>query len=194
MGASRGVIVVAALRTELLFVRGPKAALGVGPRATETLRALLARGKPAGLVIVGYAGGLQPELRPGTLVLAERVRDAQGEVPLEGELVRRAARLLPEARVGPLFTDTKLTPKEEKAALAEKALAVDMETSLLARELRAQGIPFLAARVILDALEEEAAAGLRGLLWAGRALRGSWILGRAAQILRDVLTEALCAA
>lgn len=186
-------MVVAALRTELLFVPGPKAALGVGPRAWGNLRALLARRKPKGVVVVGYAGGLRPELRPGSLILADRVGDAQGEVSLDQELVRRAAQALPGARVGPLFTDTRLTPKEEKALLAEVALAVDMETALLARELAAQGVPWLAARVILDAVEEGISGGWRGLAWAGRALRCSWVLGRAAEGLRAALVEALCA-
>jgi len=190
MAAPSEVIVVAALRTELLFVRGPKAALGVGERAGAALQALLKRRSPKGVAVVGYAGGLRADLRPGVLVLADRVLDEKGGLEVDPALLRQAQKRLPKARIGPLFTDRRLTPREEKEKLGERALAVDMETSHLARVLSAQGIPFLALRVILDAYEEEAPGDGRKVLWAGRALRCSWILGRAAEALR----EALCAA
>ena len=52
---------------------------GPGPqRAEAAARALLAAGCDA-LMSFGLAGGLAPHLRPGALVLAERVLSAQGE-------------------------------------------------------------------------------------------------------------------
>ncbi len=187
-------MVVAALRTELLFVRGPKAALGVGSRARATLAGLLRERGPRAVAVVGYAGGLRSDLRPGALVLADRVLDEEGVVEVDDKLLRRAQSRLPGAEVGPLFTDRDLTSPKAKAKLARRALAVDMETSFLARELRARDIPFLAARVILDTAEEEVGLGWRTVLWTGRALRCSWILGRAAEALRAALKEAACAA
>lgn len=189
MGPSAEVMVVAALRTELLFVPGPKAALGVGKRARFRLRQLLERRHPQGVLILGYAGGLRSELLPGTLVLADLILDREGAVPVREKLLSQAKKALPKAKVGPLFTDEKLTSREEKAALGKKALAVDMETSHLVRELFSRGIPFLVGRVVLDAYFEEAPQGWRCLLWAGRALRCSWALGRAARLLRPVLAE-----
>lgn len=188
------MMVVAALRTELLFVPGPKAALGVGLRAREGLAKLVERERPKAVALVGYAGGLRPELRPGTLLLADRVLDEEGVVEVDAELLLQARRRLPWAQVGPLFTDRKLTSRGEKTKLAEKALAVDMETSFLVRELTARGIPFLVARVILDTAEEEVRLGWRTMFWAGRALRCSWVLGRAAEALRAALRGAVCAA
>ncbi len=185
---------VAALRTELLFVRGPKAALGVGLRARPTLERLVQTQRPRAVAVVGYAGGLRADLRPGALVLVDRVLDEEGVVEVDDKLLRRAKLRLPWAEVGPLFTDRDLTSPKAKAELARRALAVDMETSFLARELRARGIPFLVARVILDAAEEEVGLGWRAVRWAGRALRCSWILGRAAAALRAALEEAGCAA
>ncbi len=190
MGAPSEVTVVAALRTELLFVRGPKAALGVGPRAQTALRRVLERRSPKAVAVVGYAGGLRADLRPGTLVFPDLLLDRKGTVRVGAERLARAKELLPQARVGPLFTDEKLTRRAEKEKFEGRALAVDMETSVLARELFRRGIPFLAARVILDAYEEEAPRDWRKVLWAGRALRCSWVLGQAAKALR----EALCAA
>ncbi|MFN3347253.1 MAG: hypothetical protein ACK42E_05555, partial [Candidatus Bipolaricaulaceae bacterium] len=133
-------MVVAALRTELLFVRGPKAALGVGLRARATLEKLVQTQRPRAVAVVGYAGGLRPELRPGALLLVDRLLDEEGVVEVDAELLARAKQRLAWAQVGPLFTDRKLTPREEKDKLAGLALAVDMETSFLARELRARGI------------------------------------------------------
>lgn len=190
MAAPSEVTVVAALRTELLFVRGPKAALGVGERAGGALRALLERRPSKAVAVVGYAGGLRADLAPGALVLADRVIDKEGVVEVDPALLVQARRLLPRAQVGPIFTDWRLTPREKKEQLAEKAQAVDMETSHLARELLRQRIPFLAARVILDAWDEEAPGDWRKVLWAGRALRCSWVLGRAAEALREALCDA----
>ncbi|MBC7222313.1 hypothetical protein H5T56_04970 [Candidatus Bipolaricaulota bacterium] len=191
MGAPWEVMVVAALRTELLFVRGPKAALGVGAKARARLRTVLERCRPSAVAIVGYAGGLRADLPPGILILADSVLDKEGEVRADEQLLSRAKELLPHAQVGPIFTDEKLTPLAEKTELEKKALAVDMESSHLARELFSRRIPFLVGRVVLDARWEEAPQGPRALLWAGRALRCSWVLGRAAPALRTVLAEAI---
>lgn len=191
MGAPSEVMVVAALRTELLFVRGPKAALGVGEKAREGLHRVLARSAPRGVAIVGYAGGLRPELPASAVVLADRVLDEETVVPVDPELLAKAKKRLPMAWVGPVFTDRELTRRERKALLGERALAVDMETSFLARELAARGIPFLVARVILDSQKEEAPKGWRQVFWAARALRCSWTLGKAAEALRSALSEAL---
>ena len=64
MGAPPEVMVLAALRTELLFVRGPKAALGMGETARAGLRGLLNRFPLKGAVFLGYCGGLAAGLRP----------------------------------------------------------------------------------------------------------------------------------
>ncbi len=191
MGAPWEVMVVGALRTELLFVFGPKAALGVGAKARARLRMVLERFRSKAVAIVGYAGGLRADLCPGTLVLADSVLDKEGKVRVDEQLLSRAKEFLPHAQVGPIFTDEKLTPFAEKTELEKKALAVDMETSHLARELFSRGTPFLVGRVVLDARWEEAPQGARALLWAGRALRCSWVLGRAARVLRNVLAEAI---
>lgn len=190
MDAPWQVMVVAALRTELLFVRAPKASLGVGAKAHGRLQTILDRFHPKAVAILGYAGGLRADLPPGTLVLADSVLDEKDRVEVNPALLARARELLPWAHVGPVFTDRRLTPLAEKAQLEGRALAVDMETSVLARELCARHIPFLAGRVILDGRGEEVQVGWRSLFWARRALRCSWVLARAARALRTVLAEA----
>lgn len=177
-------MVVAALRTELFFVRPPKRALGVGERAVLALKEVLAQNDPCGVIIVGYAGGLRPELAPTTLILADRLLSDQGEILLRSELLAQAQEILPEVIVGPIFTDKNLAKKERKAELKEKAVAVDMESFFLGAILADAGVPYLVLRAVLDGAEEEVGWPIR---FFGRAIGGSWKIGRAAEALRGVV-------
>lgn len=185
------VMVVAALRTELFFVRGPKAALGMGKTCQDGLRRVLERRTPRALALVGYCGTTVKGLRPGTLILADQILGPAGKVVLDEEILAKAKELLPEAQVGPLFTYPELLKKEklrEMVGLGEpEPLGIDMESYFVAFELRQRGMPFLMARVVLDAAEEEVSLGITRFLWAPRALWCSWILGRAAPKLREAL-------
>lgn len=120
--------------------------LGIGPvAASEAIRRLLAEAKPCLLVCAGFAGGLEPRLRVGDLVLAENFTSP--------ELLARASR---GAAVGALVTHSApIETIEAKAALAREsgALAVDMETAVVAEACRAAGVPLLAVRVISDAAD-----------------------------------------
>jgi hypothetical protein len=119
MGAPPEVMVLAALRTELLFVRGPKAALGMGEAARAGLRRLLNRVPLKGAVFLGYCGGLAEGLPAGALILADRLDGPEGTVRPSGKLLEKAKELLPEAHLGPLFTHPLLLKKE---AVRKKAL------------------------------------------------------------------------
>ena len=193
MGAPPEVMVLAALRTELLFVRGPKAALGMGEAARAGLRRLLARFPLKGAVFLGYCGGLAEGLPAGALILADRLDGPEGTVRPSGKLLEKAKELLPEARLGPLFTHPLLLKKEavQKKALEEglKPLAVDMEANFVAFELSRRKIPFLVAKIVLDSWEEEVSLGPGRFLWAPRALGCSWKLGKLAPKLRQALEE-----
>lgn len=128
---------------------GAKAAVAAGER-------LLDAGACA-LLSWGTAGGLDPALGSGTLLLPDRVLDCQGEsyrVDLDwrqrlicnlpqGLPVHRG--LLQEAP-GPVAT------VEAKRQLYEQshALAVDMESAALARLARQANVPFLVARAVTD--------------------------------------------
>ncbi len=181
---------VAALQTELLFVPGPKAALTMGRPARGALARLLDRRRPRAVAVVGYCGGLHADLAPGTLLLADRTLCEGDTVRVGASALARARDLLPAARVGPLVTVDRLAPPAEKVQLGLDALGVDMESFHLARELFRRQIPFLVARVVLDPLWEGIPSGIQRLRWAGRAVRGSWILGRTAPRLHQALDEA----
>jgi len=99
----------------------------------------------------GYAGGLDPALPAGALVLAENGSDPK--------LLASARSILKErACTGLLATSTQMQEtREAKARLAKAtgAIAVDMETEAIARECRDRGVPLLSLRVISDAAGEE---------------------------------------
>lgn len=190
------ILTVGALRTELFFIRGPKVALGVGERAGGRLSHWLDGKRPAGVLVVGFCGGLRATLPPGTSVLAgELVGDPGARSPLRvlvnGKLLGKAKEKLPEARVGTLVTLDRSRNRPvgpaEKACLGIDALGVDLESAHLARELWERGIPFLVVRIVLDALWEEPPFGARRALWARRAIACARQLGRAAQALSPTL-------
>ena len=176
------VLTVAALRTELLLAPRPRAALGVGKAAAPRLAKLLDRKRPAGVLVIGFAGAARAGLPPGTLLIADRA----GDVSLPEELVTKAKELLPEAEVGPLVQVQAPAAPEEKASFSPDALAVDMESEALAAELSSQGVPFLILRCVLDALWEDLTRGPR-LRWMGRALSYARKLGRGAWALAPLL-------
>lgn len=117
--------------------------LGIGPAAAgAALRRWLAQEKPRLLVCAGFAGGLAPRLRVGDLVIAENFTSPEV-----------LARVPGGASVGALVT--RAAPVETpaaKAALAREcgALAVDMETAVVAEACRLAGVPLLAVRAISD--------------------------------------------
>jgi adenosylhomocysteine nucleosidase len=138
-----------------------------GARAEQAARQLVAAGV-GGLLSWGVAGGLDPQLSCGTVVLpAEVLRRSD---PLETTLLRRfetcrawrerlAASLPAHAR---LAAGALLTSAEPVAAAAFKArmfqetqaVAVDMESAAVAEVAADHGLPFIALRVILDSARD----------------------------------------
>ncbi|MEJ2209545.1 MAG: hypothetical protein P8129_10970 [Anaerolineae bacterium] len=125
---------------------------GMGSLRAEAFARDLAQGPPvAGLVLLGWAGGLETGLAVGDVVVAEAARDEEGAVvpcsPID----------LPGARRGTLLTVRRvlLSAAAKQAAWANGALAVEMEAYPLAAWAAAQGLPFVHARVILDAADED---------------------------------------
>lgn len=127
--------------------------------ASEMLSACMA--PPGLLVICGFAGGLSPNLKPGHLLLADRVLDSTSFLlPHSIRTLLHAGNLeaLPLViHQGALVTtDRVLIYPQEKRELARQtgAIAVDMETAAAAQVAEAQGVPWLAIRVITDGVED----------------------------------------
>ncbi len=134
---------------------------GPGPERAGAAAARLARDGAVLLVSFGICGGLDPELRPGDLVLADTVLTGDGarhptsaeqrpvlEARLSGLSLRIAAGAL-------LCQDRPLAGAADKGArfAATGALAVDMESFGVARAAQAAGLPFLVVRAIADPAE-----------------------------------------
>ncbi len=125
-------------------------------RAERAARALVVEGSAA-LLSFGVAGGLDPALRPGTVVLADRLVDPdQSILGTDAEWrdrLLRAGRDRMVMKIGGIAgIDRPLQNPHDKASLYEAtgAVAIDMESCAVARIARDADIPFLAVRAIAD--------------------------------------------
>jgi adenosylhomocysteine nucleosidase len=130
---------------------------GIGPvAAAEGARRLVRSGARA-LVSWGVAGGLDPELAPGTLVLPEAVISPEGRVfPTAHEWRERVRAALAVSHAvcgGRLLTcrePLRSTDAKARAFHETAAVAVDMESSAVAEVAASQRLLFLAVRAIVD--------------------------------------------
>ncbi len=135
----------------LLTVSGMGAAA-----AARGARALLAAGATA-LASWGTAGGLDPALGAGAIILPDEVMAAGGATVATSrawrdQLYPSLTALQPVIR-GRLLSGTPVIASvAEKSALfaATGALAVDMESAAVAAETCARRLPFIAVRVVVD--------------------------------------------
>jgi hopanoid-associated phosphorylase len=125
-------------------------------RALEGARTLVSDGC-AGLLSYGMAGGLDPGLDPGAVVVPDAVIAPGGELIETDKAWRQSLRaaLGPSMEVSaqPLAgSDTLVSSVAAKKRLYRDtdAVAVDMESHAVARAARDGGVPFLALRVIAD--------------------------------------------
>ncbi len=132
------------------------------------------------LISWGLAGGLDPELRPGDLILPDAVVTADGRAfALEAGRIEegRAAEGAAPMRIA--GSDRIVATPEDKAALAAAtgAVAVDMETHLVARAALEAGFPALAIRAIADPAERGIPAVARDALDAEGRPRSLRVIG-----------------
>jgi 4-hydroxy-3-methylbut-2-en-1-yl diphosphate reductase len=178
-----GLLLLAPLRFEARAVSAQcspstmVARTGSGPvRAGAVARALVSAPHPEAVAVTGVAGALEPDLAPGTLVVADRIIDGRGtpvasleSAGLLASALRR--RGLPTV-VGTIATSDHIIRGRGRSELAAKgAVAVDMESAALV------GQPWSAAtavvRVIADTPQRE--------LWSLGTLSGG---ARALSVLR----------
>jgi hopanoid-associated phosphorylase len=130
-----------------------EAAAGRPARAAEVAREMVAEGA-GGLMSFGVAGGLDPSLGPGLVVIADRVVDLEGRsFPCHGPWVDALMRLDGSYDSGAILGSDQpiLTPQhKEHLFRRSQALAVDMESHAVAEVARAAGVPFIAIRAIGD--------------------------------------------
>jgi 4-hydroxy-3-methylbut-2-enyl diphosphate reductase len=150
------LLVVTALRSEyaaLATVRGLQVErCGMGPEAAnEWARGRSSEGVSA-LALLGVAGGLDPAVESGDVVVASEVRDRRGRVVLRGAapLVGRLRDLGLRVHSGPVVCQPHIAGEAERAALrASGALAVDMESAAIVRAW-GKATPTAVVRVVVD--------------------------------------------
>ena len=164
------MIVVVGLAFEARIAAGPGIRVicgGDGRDLVDSLHRSIALGR-CGLMSFGVAGGLASELRPGTCVVASEIVDGDERLPTDRAWSQRLLRAHPDAVHGAMAgVSAAVAEPGAKRALhaATGAVAVDMESHLVARVAAAHGLPMVAVRVVTDPAERtlppSALAGVR---------------------------------
>ncbi len=117
----------------------------------EKLAAALARMRPSAILSFGIAGGLDPSLRPGALLVARNVV-AEATWPAQAGWSAALAAATGASLADIAGADRVIATPAEKAALHARtaAAAVDMESAVIART----GIPFAVLRAVADTADE----------------------------------------
>ncbi|MFB6358423.1 MAG: hypothetical protein ABEJ96_05335 [Thiohalorhabdaceae bacterium] len=156
---------------------------GPGPdRARKAAESLLAEGATR-LLSWGIAGGLDPRLASGDLVLPKEVA-AVPPIPCDADWHQRvwnrlaSQRMPSEGRI--LSREQPVTSPSEKGRLASAwdAAAVDQETLGVAETAREAGAPLLVLRAVVDASDRAIPPGLAASLGEDGGVDG-WRLFRA---------------
>jgi len=135
--------------------------------ALSALEKVLDRGNPSLILSIGYAGGLDPKLKVGDVVLADhvlKINTALTDVhsyPIDLKQLESLEGLACSKKIvvhrGKLITvDQVVSDSAVKLELGSRynALAVDMETAALVAHAAEKKISFLSIRAISDTIEQ----------------------------------------
>jgi hopanoid-associated phosphorylase len=154
------ILAATGLQRERRIVAGPDIeaiASGGDPVRLEAMLDRLA-GTASGIISIGIAGALAVGLPVGQWVVADAVLDDGESLPTDPAWTGRLAARLPEAARGVLLgVNAMVAEAMQKASLHSTtgAVAVDMESHIVARVARRHRLPFAAARVISDAAHHD---------------------------------------
>jgi hopanoid-associated phosphorylase len=149
------MIVVVGMAFEARIAQGlgvPVVCGGDGKNLAASLTHAMAAGC-GGLVSFGVAGGLAPHLKPGDCVIASSVIDQDDTRATDARWAHRLTRLIPGSVQGAIVgVHEPIAHADAKRALYEKtgAVAVDMESQVVARAAERHGVPMAAIRVVVD--------------------------------------------
>jgi len=157
---------------------------GIGRVAAERAARALVEAGVSALVTFGMAGGLDPALKPGSVVLPRALISPEGKRYSVNESWRErvAAAVSPLRSVseGILLTSAYAidTPAEKAAAFhGTGATAVDMESAAVAEVAAQHHLPFIAARVIVDTAADRLPRAVVAASRAGRVQVGRLLVG-----------------
>jgi hopanoid-associated phosphorylase len=154
------VLIVTGLLQEARIAAGPGMTVICSSSDPQQLRALLTVFDPStirGVISFGVAGGLDPSLKSGDVVVATEVMAGDARwmagLALNDELIASVARGRRRiVRGGLAGVEQVVAERSVKAALRSEtgAAAVDMESHIAADYASKAGLPFAALRVISD--------------------------------------------
>ena len=155
------IIVTAASHAECIWIpRLPgvrHVGTGMGENAGRSLaRFIGAHDKPSVIVSTGFCGGLAGDIAAGTIIIGQEIDFEGVQIAVDPSLVSNAQNALGAAqllfRVGRIVTTKSVirSPREKERLSRSGAIAVDMESAVLARVARDAGTWFLPLRVVLD--------------------------------------------
>jgi len=149
------IIAVCGMEREARIAAGADIVTVVGGssgRLRERLESALAGAR--GIISIGIAGALAPQLRPGDVVVAAAILSSGKRFAADSAWSARLVSRLPGAILAPVAgTDTLIASAAEKARMfaATGAHAVDMESHIAAEIAERRGLPFAGLRIIADA-------------------------------------------
>jgi adenosylhomocysteine nucleosidase len=155
LGSDPGFVVGLAAEARLVRSLGWPVAIGGGTAGGARLAAeRLVSGGITALISFGLAGGLDPALRAGSLLVPRAIITDEQHLPTDPGL---------SERLGGVSTPLLLGARDvvagaaAKAALfaATRAAAVDLESGTVARVAVEHGLPFAALRAICDPAERD---------------------------------------
>lgn len=152
------MIVVVGMAFEARIAAGlgvPVICGGDGHNLATSLARAMAAGC-GGLISFGVAGGLAPDLKPGTCVIGSAILDDEEQRPTDARWAQRLMRIIPDAVLGPIVgVREPIAHAAAKSALHREtgAVAVDMESHVVARAAAQHGVPLAAIRVVVDPVE-----------------------------------------
>ena len=151
--SERSVVALVGLAFEARIAAGPGVLVFCRGSDTSNLLQLAIGAGCRGIISFGVAGGLAPNLLPGDCVVASAIVDYPALRPTDPLWSRKLADIIPQARHGSIVgVNSVVSDPVDKHKLHARtgAVAVDMESHLVARLAAAHGLAFAALRVIVD--------------------------------------------
>ena len=179
-GLPLGVVVGLAAEGRIARRLGRVAVGGGLPAGAAVAAERLVAAGVSGLLSFGLAGGLDPALRPGDLVIPEAVL-LDGIVWSTDAALRRR---FGAATAGALLAGTQIVADASaKRALFEAtgAVAIDLESGAVAQVARRHGLPFAVLRAVCDPAERNLPPAALAALNAAGAIGLSRVLAAVAR-------------
>ncbi|WP_024508621.1 hypothetical protein [Bradyrhizobium sp. ARR65] len=147
-----------ALEAEILISEFPGEIGGGQPADLGTVLDGATAASCKGVVSFGLAGGLSPELGSGDVVIASGVVGRNGSFSTDDAWSGWLLSAIPRALYAPIAgVDAAIVPRTQRRELGMRsgALAVDMESHLVAQFATRHGMRFVAVRVVIDSMHRK---------------------------------------